>query len=235
MSKGILLGDKFPDFQAETSENFISSFHDWIGKDSWAILFSHPRDFTPVCTTELARLVQLVPEFKKRNVKLIGLSCDSAQSHREWAADIIGLCKMKSGDGDISCSGNKLPFPVIADENRSLATKLGMMDPDERDENDAALTARCLFIIGPEKTLKLSILYPATTGRNFDEILRIVDSLQLTAVKKVATPVDWKHGDDCVVLPTIDDNEAKKLFGEKINTVELPSGKRYLRMVAHPK
>ncbi|CAG9534032.1 unnamed protein product [Cercopithifilaria johnstoni] len=230
MSKGILLGDKFPDFQAETNENFISSFHNWIGKDNWAILFSHPRDFTPVCTTELARLVQLAAEFKKRNVKLIGLSCDSAQSHREWANDIIGLCKMKSGD-----CGSKLPFPIIADENRSLANKLGMMDPEERDEKNAALTARCLFIIGPDKTLKLSILYPATTGRNFDEILRVVDSLQLTAVKRVATPVDWKSGDDCVVLPTIDDNEAKKLFGEKINTVELPSGKRYLRMVTHPK
>ncbi|EJD76541.1 1-Cys peroxiredoxin, variant [Loa loa] len=168
MSKGILLGEKFPDFQAETSESFISSFHDWIGENSWAILFSHPRDFTPVCTTELARLVQLAPEFKKRNVKLIGLSCDSAQSHREWADDIIALCKMKFGDCGACSSGNKLPFPIIADENRSLATKLGMMDPDERDEKGAALTARCLFIIGPEKTLKLSILYPATTGRNFD-------------------------------------------------------------------
>ncbi|KAK6112810.1 Peroxiredoxin-6 [Brugia pahangi] len=235
MSKGILLGDKFPDFQAETSESFISSFHDWIGKDSWAILFSHPRDFTPVCTTELARLVQLEPEFKKRNVKLIGLSCDSVQSHRKWADDIIELCRMKSGDSNTYCSGNKLPFPIIADDNRSLASKLGMMDPDECDEKGAALTARCLFIIGPEKTLKLSILYPATTGRNFDEILRVVDSLQLTATKLVATPVDWQNGDDCVVVPTIDDNEAKKLFGEKINTVELPSGKRYLRMVEHPK
>ncbi|KAL3990539.1 AhpC/TSA family protein [Acanthocheilonema viteae] len=235
MPTGILLGDKFPDFQAETNENFISSFHDWIGKDNWAILFSHPRDFTPVCTTELARLVQLAPEFKKRNIKLIGLSCDSAQSHREWAADIIELCKMKSGDCGTSCLGNKLPFPIIADEKRFLATKLGMMDPDERDEKGAALTARCLFIIGPDKTLKLSILYPATTGRNFDEILRVVDSLQLTAVKQVATPVDWKNGDDCVVIPTIDDNEAKKLFGEKINTVELPSGKSYLRLVEHPK
>ncbi|VDK72106.1 unnamed protein product [Litomosoides sigmodontis] len=235
MSKGILLGDKFPDFQAETNEDFISSFHDWIGKDSWAILFSHPRDFTPVCTTELARLVQLAPEFKKRNVKLIGLSCDSIQSHREWAADILKVSKMKSGDCGNSCSEKKLPFPIIADENRALAIKLGMMDPEERDEKGAALTARCLFIIGPEKTLKLSILYPATTGRNFDEILRVIDSLQLTVTKKVATPVDWKDGDDCVVIPTIDDNEAKKLFGEKINTVELPSGKRYLRMVPHPK
>uniref|UniRef100_A0A915PUA2 1-Cys peroxiredoxin n=1 Tax=Setaria digitata TaxID=48799 RepID=A0A915PUA2_9BILA len=235
MSKGILLGDKFPDFQAETSEGSISSFHDWIGKDCWAILFSHPRDFTPVCTTELARLVQLVPEFKKRNVKLIGLSCDSAQSHRAWANDIIELCKMKSGDCSTCCPDNKLPFPIIADENLSLAKKLGMLDPDERDEKGNVLTARCMFIIGPQKTLKLSILYPATTGRNFDEILRVVDSLQLTEFKKVATPVDWKSGDDCVVIPTIDDTEAKKLFGDKINTIELPSGKRYLRMVAHPK
>nr|QIN85940.1 thioredoxin peroxidase [Dirofilaria repens] len=235
MTKGILLGDKFPDFRAETNEGFIPSFYDWIGKDSWAILFSHPRDFTPVCTTELARLIQLASEFKKRNVKLIGLSCDSAESHRKWANDIIALCKMKCNDDVTCCSGNKLPFPIIADEKRFLATELGMMDPDERDEKGNALTARCVFIIGPEETLKLSILYPATTGRNFDEILRVVDSLQLTAVKLVATPVDWKDGDDCVVLPIIDDNEAKKLFGENINTIELPSGKHYLRMVAHPK
>ncbi|VDN02260.1 unnamed protein product [Thelazia callipaeda] len=296
MSKGILLGDVFPNFEAETNEGHIPSFHDWIGKDSWAILFSHPRDFTPVCTTECARLAQLAPEFKKRNVKLIGLSCDSAESHRKWINDIIALRKLENGGGG-DCCADKLPFPIIADENRCIATKLGMMDPEERDETGAALTARCLFIIGPEKTLKLSILYPATTGRNFkyvcplndkidrsgkkrkqgsgfdiivscshiamselslstsrcsgicliemffslddilpfSEILRVIDSLQLTAVKQVATPVDWKDGDDCVVIPTLDDAEAKKIFGEKITTVELPSARRYLRIVPHPK
>ncbi|VDP24727.1 unnamed protein product, partial [Onchocerca flexuosa] len=144
MSKGILLGDKFPDFQAETNEGFISSFYDWIGKDSWAILFSHPRDFTPVCTTELARLVQLAPEFKKRNVKLIGLSCDSAHSHSKWADDILALYKMKCVGCD---SEKKLPFPIIADENRSLATELGMMDPDEHDEKGNTLTARCVSFV----------------------------------------------------------------------------------------
>uniref|UniRef100_A0AAF5PL97 Peroxiredoxin C-terminal domain-containing protein n=1 Tax=Wuchereria bancrofti TaxID=6293 RepID=A0AAF5PL97_WUCBA len=183
----------------KTNENFISSSHDWIGKDYviisklWQlnnIVFS-PRDFTPVCTTELVRVVQLEPGFRKRNVKLISLT------------NIIELCRMRSGDSDTCCSA---AVSDNSDDNRFLASKLGMMDPDEYDEKGAALTARC--IIGPEKTLKLSILYPATRG----EILRVVDSLQLTATKLVAIPVDWQNGDDRVMVPTIDDNEAKKLL-----------------------
>ncbi|KHN86991.1 1-Cys peroxiredoxin [Toxocara canis] len=231
----LLLGDAFPDFVAVTNEGTIQSFHQWIGEGNWAILFSHPHDFTPVCTTELARAAQLYPEFSKRKVKMIALSCDSAQSHRDWIPDICAFCKLMCDDSNKGCCSNdKLPFPIIADESRVLAKKLGMMDPVEKDSKGDSVTARCVFVIGPEKTLKLSILYPATTGRNFDEILRIIDSLQLTATKDVATPVDWKVGDSCVVSPSLSDEEAKAIFGPQIKTIELPSRKRYLRMVPRP-
>uniref|UniRef100_A0A9J2PCI1 1-Cys peroxiredoxin n=2 Tax=Ascaris TaxID=6251 RepID=A0A9J2PCI1_ASCLU len=232
----LLLGDAFPDFTAETNEGTINSFHQWIGEGNWAILFSHPHDFTPVCTTELARAAQLYAEFNKRNVKMIALSCDSAQSHREWIPDICAYCKAMCGDYVKGCCANdQLPFPIIADESRILAKKLGMIDPVEKDCKGDPVTARCVFVIGPERTLKLSILYPATTGRNFDEILRVVDSLQLTAQKNVATPVDWKAGDCCVVSPSMSDEAAKATFGSDMKTVKLPSGKHYLRMVPHPK
>ncbi|KAJ7334569.1 Peroxiredoxin-6 [Desmophyllum pertusum] len=173
------LGDIFPDFNVDTSKGEIH-FHTYI-KDSWAILFSHPADYTPVCTTELGRVANLVPDFQKRGVKLIALSCDGVESHKGWIKDIK----------DFSNFQEEFPYPIIADEGRELAVKLGMIDPDEKDAQGLPLTARAVFIIGPDKKLKLSLLYPATTGRNFDEILRVIDSLQLTATKKVATPADW--------------------------------------------
>ncbi|KAK3771385.1 hypothetical protein RRG08_050436 [Elysia crispata] len=216
------LGEVFPNFTASTSEGTIT-FHDWIG-DSWAILFSHPADYTPVCTTELARVVKLGPEFKKRGVKLIALSCDDVESHKGWGKDVIAFA---------DCKMDKLPYPIIADEKRELAVKLGMLDPDERTKEGLPLTARAVFIIGPDKKLKLSILYPATTGRNFNELLRVVDSLQLTATKKVATPVDWQQGDSCMVLPTVSKDEAAKLF-PKMEVKSLPSGKEYLRYTPQP-
>ncbi|XP_026758582.2 peroxiredoxin-6-like isoform X2 [Galleria mellonella] len=221
----LLLGDVFPNFTASTTEGEIV-FHDWLG-DSWGILFSHPSDFTPVCTTELARVMNLLPEFKKRNVKVIGLSCDSISSHTEW-------CK------DIKCYGGyneeyKFPYPIIADNDRALARKLEMMDMDELDPAGIPLTARAVFIVDPNKKFRLSFLYPATTGRNFDEILRVLDSLQLTDKAKVATPVDWKMGDDCMVLPTLPEDQVTKVFPQGVTVVPLPSGKNYLKKTSCPK
>ncbi|XP_019904292.1 peroxiredoxin-6 isoform X2 [Esox lucius] len=187
----------------------------------WGILFSHPRDFTPVCTTELACAARISDQFKKRNVKMIALSIDSVADHLAWSKDIVAF----NSEGDVS----PLPFPIIADDKRKLAVQLGMLDPDEIDKDGLPLTARCVFVIGPDKKMKLSILYPATTGRNFDEILRAIDSLQLTALKKVATPVDWKPGQKCMVIPSLSDAEAAELFPNGVTTKELPSGKRYLR------
>uniref|UniRef100_A0A8C2ADZ7 Peroxiredoxin-6 n=1 Tax=Cyprinus carpio TaxID=7962 RepID=A0A8C2ADZ7_CYPCA len=184
---GILLGDVLPNFEAETTIGKIK-FHEFLG-NSWGILFSHPRDFTPVCTTELARAAKLHEEFKKRDVKMIALSIDSVEDHRKWSEDIMSF------NQDKACCA--MPFPIIADDKRELSVLLGMLDPDERDKDGMPLTARCVFVVGPDKRLKLSILYPATTGRNFDEILRVIDSLQLTATKKVATPVDWKLNVSC--------------------------------------
>jgi len=186
----------------------------------------------------LARVVALNPEFKKRDVKTIALSCDSVESHRAWTDDVIAYCRQKnpsccpSGDG--GCE-SKLPYPIIADEKRELAVKFGMLDPDELDDKGVPLTCRAVFIIGPDKKLKLSILYPATTGRNFDEILRVIDSLKLTAVKKVATPSDWKSGDDCMVQPSVSDEEARTMFPDGFRTIEVPSGKHYVRITPQPK
>ena len=218
---GINLGDIFPNFKAETSKGPIQ-FHDWIG-DKWAILFSHPADYTPVCTTELGKLVQLLPEFEKRNVKLIALSCDSVQDHIGWSKDIQSF---KGGEGDFPC-------PIIADEKRELAVQMGMLDPVEKDKKGQPLTCRAFFIISPDKKLKMSALYPATTGRNFNEILRIVDSLQLTAHKKVATPADWEMGKECMVIPSVSPEEAKTLF-PKHRVVDVPSKKGYLRFTPQP-
>ncbi|KAM9109001.1 peroxiredoxin-6 [Megaptera novaeangliae] len=224
MPGGLLLGDEAPNFEANTTIGCIR-FHDYLG-DSWGILFSHPRDFTPVCTTELGRAAKLAPEFAKRNVKMIALSIDSVEDHLAWSKDINAY----NGDEPTE----KLPFPIIDDKNRDLAIQLGMLDPAEKDEKGMPVTARAVFIFGPDKKLKLSILYPATTGRNFDEILRVIISLQLTAEKRVATPVDWKNGDSVMVLPTIPEEEAKKLFPKGVFTKELPSGKKYLRYTPQP-
>uniref|UniRef100_A0A671V7L5 Peroxiredoxin-6 n=1 Tax=Sparus aurata TaxID=8175 RepID=A0A671V7L5_SPAAU len=206
---GILLGDEFPNFEADTTVGRIK-FHDFLGS-SWGILFSHPRDFTPVCTTELACAAKLTDEFKKRGVKMIALSIDSVEDHKAWSKDVMSVS---------SAADKDLPFPIIADDKRELSVKLGMLDPDERDKDGMPLTARCVFVVGPDKKLKLSILYPATTGRNFDELLRVIDSLQLTAQKKVATPVDWKPGDKVMVIPSLSEAEAANLFPNGVTTKE---------------
>lgn len=205
------LGDTVPDFVADSSMGPIK-LHEYID-NSWAILFSHPNDFTPVCTTELGAVGKLMPEFEKRGIKVLALSCDEAQRHRAWIEDIEGFSEGKA----------KVTYPIVADPEREVAVKYGMLDPDEKDMAGMPVTARAVFVIGPDKRLKLSILYPATTGRNFSEILRVIDSLLLTANYSVATPVDWKHGEDCMVLPSIPNHTANELFPKGFRTVPLPS------------
>ena len=207
----IRLGDTAPDFTAETTEGTIE-FHKYIG-DSWGILFSHPKDYTPVCTTELGRVANLKSEFDKRNVKILALSVDPVDSHKGWINDI---------NETQSCSVN---YPIIADHDKKIAEMYDMIHPNALNN----LTVRSVFIIGPDKAVKLTLTYPASTGRNFDEILRVIDSLQLTANHQVATPVDWKHGDDCVVVPAIktEDIPAKFPKGHKVI-------KPYLRTTPQP-
>ncbi|CAI7816048.1 unnamed protein product [Closterium sp. NIES-54] len=215
-SVGLKLGDRFPDFEADTSTGRIK-WHEYI-EGSWAILFSHPADFTPVCTTELGSVAKFAEDFAKKGVKVAALSCDSAESHRAWISDIEAFTP-----------GVKVTYPIIADPSRDIAVKLGMLDAVAKDAAGLPLTARAVFVLGPDKTLKLAILYPATTGRNFHEILRVIDSLQLTAKYSVATPVDWKHGDDVIVAPSVSNEAAKDKFPKGFKTVDLPSGKSYLR------
>lgn len=219
----VLLGQVVPNFKAETTDGSID-FHEYIEKeaDSWVVLFSHPADFTPVCTTELSAVQKRLKDFKERNVRPIALSCDEVNSHKAWECDI----KAYGGDADFT-------VPIIADPSRDVATLYGMMDPVEKDTAGLPLTCRSVFVIGPDKKLKLSFLYPATTGRNFDELIRVIDSLQLTAVKKVATPVNWQKGDDVIVPPNVPQDEAAKLFPD-VKTIELPSGKAYLRTTKMP-
>ncbi|XP_050097222.1 peroxiredoxin-6 [Anopheles aquasalis] len=228
------LGDPFPNFTADTTIGSID-FHQWMG-DSWAILFSHPADYTPVCTTELAAVAKLIPEFAKRNVKPIALSCDSVASHRGWIEDIkaYGGLQQESSGGGASGDG-AFPFPIIDDAKRELAVKLNMLDRDEIGAAGLPLTCRAVFVIDPSKKLRLLILYPATTGRNFGEILRTIDSMQLTDKRKVATPADWKQGESCMVLPTVKDEQLSELFPAGVTSVSLPSGKGYLRRTECPK
>ncbi|XP_078264188.1 peroxiredoxin-6 [Rhinoraja longicauda] len=221
---GIHLGDTFPDFEADTTEGKMK-FHEWLG-DSWGILFSHPADYTPVCTTELGLMAKMALEFEKRKVKVIALSVDSVEDHQGWSKDINAYIGKPTEQ--------KLPFPIIADKHRELAVLLGMLDPEEKNKEGLPLTARAVFVIGPDKKMKLSLLYPATTGRNFDEILRVVDSLQLTACNKVATPVNWKVGGDCMVLPNISTEEAAQLFPKNYSPGKLPSKKNYMRFTPQP-
>ena len=206
------LGDTAPDFEAETTEGRIR-FHEWIG-DSWCVLFSHPKDFTPVCTTELGAVEKLKREFDRRNVKIIGLSVDSVDDHRMWSDDIE------------ETQGARPHYPLIGDRERTIAGLYGMIHPNWSD----ALTVRTAFVIGPDKKIKLFITYPASTGRNFDELLRVIDSLQLTAKHQVATPVNWKPGEDVIIVPSVSDEEARAKF---------PAGwrapKPYLRIVPQPK
>src|SRR5437870_4808901 len=196
------IGDTAPDFEADTTEGHIR-FHDWIG-DSWAILFSHPKDFTPVCTTELGAVAKLKPEFDKRNVKVIGLSVDPLKDHEGWSKDIE------------ETQGAALNFPLVADHDRKVSSLYGMIHPNA----DNTFTVRSVFIIGPDKKVKLMLTYPASTGRNFQEILRVIDSLQLTANYKVATPSDWKAGDDCIIVPAVSNEEADKLFPKGYKVVK---------------
>eukprot|EP00287_Rhodomonas_sp_CCMP768_P027517 CAMPEP_0202838598 /NCGR_PEP_ID=MMETSP1389-20130828/49836_1 /ASSEMBLY_ACC=CAM_ASM_000865 /TAXON_ID=302021 /ORGANISM="Rhodomonas sp., Strain CCMP768" /LENGTH=222 /DNA_ID=CAMNT_0049514913 /DNA_START=24 /DNA_END=692 /DNA_ORIENTATION=+ len=218
---GLNLGDVVPNFEADTTVGPIK-FHDWIGSD-WAILFSHPADYTPVCTTELGTVAKLDAEFKKRNCKTIALSCNDVESHSGWIADI----KATQTVADV-------PFPIIADPKRVLAVSWGMVDPDEKDAAGLAMTCRAVFVIGPDKKLKLQILYPASTGRNFSEVLRVLDSLQLTANYSVATPADWTDGGSCMVLPSLSDEQAKDKFPKGFQTVPCPSNKPYLRVTPQP-
>ena len=217
----LTLGATFPDLDVNTSQGKLK-LYDYFG-DSWGVLFSHPADFTPVCTTELAEVVKLVPEFKKRNVKVIALSCNDTKSHEDWIKDIQDFGK---------CPGD-FPYPIIADQGRDLAVRLGMLDPVEKDKAGLALTCRAVFIIGPDRKLKLSILYPATTGRNFNEIIRVIESLQLTADKQVATPANWENGGECMVLPSVSADDAKKLFPDH-RVEKLVSGKPYMRFTPQP-
>jgi alkyl hydroperoxide reductase subunit AhpC len=207
----IRIGETVPDFTAETTEGPIR-FHEWIG-DSWAILFSHPKDFTPVCTTELGYMAKLKPEFDKRGVKIIGLSVDPVESHKKWSEDIK------------ETQGYAPNYPIIADPDHKVADLYDMIHPEVSD----VFTVRSVFIIGPDKKMKASITYPASTGRNFDEILRLVDSLQLTAKYSVATPVNWKQGEDCIIVPSLSDEQAKEKFPGGWKTV-----KPYLRIVPQP-
>ena len=207
----IRLGDTAPDFTAETTEGTIE-FHQWLG-DGWGILFSHPKDYTPVCTTELGRVANLKGEFEKRNVKVIAVSVDPLESHKGWINDI---------NETQSCTMN---YPIIADPDRNVATMYGMIHPNALDN----LTVRSVFIIGPDKKVKLQLTYPASTGRNFDEILRVIDSLQLTANYQVATPADWKHGDDCVVVPAIKTEDIPAKFPKGFKEI-----KPYLRTTPQP-
>jgi alkyl hydroperoxide reductase subunit AhpC len=214
------LGDNAPDFTAETTEGSIG-FHDWIG-DSWAVLFSHPKDFTPVCTTELGYVAKLKPEFDKRNVKVIGLSVDSTDDHGAWAKDIE------------ETQGQAPNYPIIGDSDLAVAKAYGMIHPNVtggakgRTAADNA-TVRTVFVIGPDKKIKLMITYPMATGRNFDEVLRVIDSMQLTAKHQVATPVNWKQGEDVIIVPTVSDEDAKKKFPGGWKTL-----KPYLRVVPQP-
>jgi thioredoxin-dependent peroxiredoxin len=215
----LTIGDEAPNFQAQTTEGTID-FHEWVG-DSWAVLFSHPKDFTPVCTTELGYMAAIKPEFDKRNVKIIGLSVDPVEKHTGWAQDIE------------ETQGHAPNYPIIGDVDYEVSKAYGMLpaatsgDPAERTPADNQ-TVRNVFVVGPDKKVKLVLVYPMTTGRNFDEVLRVIDSLQLTASHKVSTPVNWKQGDDVIIAGSVSNDEAKELFGE------WDEPKPYIRIVPQP-
>ena len=215
------INDTAPDFTAQTTQGKVS-FHDWIG-DKWAVLFSHPKDFTPVCTTELGYMARIEPEFARRNTKLIGLSVDPVENHSKWAQDIE------------ETQGARVNYPMIGDTDLSIAKMYNMLPADETptcEGRTAATnaTVRSVFVIGPDKKIKLMMTYPMTTGRNFDEILRVIDSMQMTVKHKVATPANWKPGDDVIIAGSVSDDDAKTLFPGGWKTV-----KPYLRVVAQPK
>ncbi len=207
----IRLGDEAPNFQAQSTEGEIN-FHEWLG-DSWGVLFSHPADYTPVCTTELGAAAKYKAQFDERNVKVVALSVDGLASHKDWIGDIN------------ETQNTEVNFPIIADEDRNVSTLYDMIHPN----SDNKLTVRSVFVIGPDKKVKLTITYPASTGRNFDELIRVIDSLQLTAYHKVATPVNWNNGDDCVIVPAVTNEQIPELFPKGHTEV-----KPYLRMTPQP-
>lgn len=216
----IRLNETAPDFTAETTQGTIH-FHEWLGQ-GWGILFSHPKDFTPVCTTELGYMARLEPEFAKRNCKIIGLSVDPVESHLKWEKDIE------------ETQGHAVNYPMIGDTNLAIAKLYDMLPADEPGTSEGRTaatnqTVRSVFVIGPDKKIKLSLTYPMTTGRNFDEILRVIDSMQLTAKHKVATPVNWKNGEDVIIVPAVSNEEAKEKYPKGWKTV-----KPYLRMIPQP-
>ncbi|MFC4313693.1 peroxiredoxin [Steroidobacter flavus] len=215
------IGDKAPDFQAQTTKGAIS-FHDWLG-NSWGILFSHPKDFTPVCTTELGYLAKLEPEFAKRNTKILGLSVDPVTDHERWLNDIKDV------------GGAAVNYPLIGDHDLAVAKLYDMLPADAGTSSQGRTaatnqTVRTVYIVGPDKLIKALLVYPMSSGRNFDEVLRLLDSIQLTAEHKVATPVNWKHGEDVIIVPSVSDDEAKQRFPQGWKTV-----KPYLRVVPQPK
>jgi len=215
------IGSTAPDFEAETTQGKIK-FHDWIG-NSWAMLFSHPKDFTPVCTTELGYMAKIEPEFKKRNAKIIGLSVDPVGAHSRWLADIE------------ETQGAKVDYPIIGDGDLKVSKLYDMLPAEEPGTSEGRTpatnqTVRTVFVVGPDKKIKLMLSYPMTTGRNFDEILRVLDSIQLTAKHKVSTPVNWKHGEDVIISGSVADDEAKKMFPEGWRTP-----KPYIRIVKQPR
>lgn len=209
--KTIRLGDIAPDFTAQSTEGEIN-FHKWLG-DSWGVLFSHPADYTPVCTTELGTVAKYKDEFDKRNVKVVAISVDGLESHRDWIKDINETQK------------TTVNFPIIADEDRKVSMLYDMIHPNA----DSKHTVRSVFLVGPDKTVKLMITYPASTGRNFDELLRVIDSLQLTAYHKVATPANWENGDDCVIVPSVTNEQIPEYFPKGYTEI-----KSYLRMTPQP-
>ncbi len=216
----IRIGDVAPDFTAQTTEGPIN-FHEWIG-DSWAVLFSHPKDFTPVCTTELGYMARLKPEFEKRNVKIIGLSVDPVENHKRWSNDI--------GEA----TGHAPNYPMIGDTDLQVAKLYDMLPASVAGTSEGRtaadnMTVRNVFVIGPDKKVKLVIVYPMSTGRNFDEVLRVIDSMQLTSKYSVATPVNWQQGDDCIIVPAVSDEDAKQKFPGGWKTL-----KPYLRIVPQP-
>ena len=211
-ARALRLGDEAPDFTAETTEGTIR-FHQWLGS-GWGVLFSHPKDFTPVCTTELGELARIKGEFDRRGVKIIGLSVDALEDHRRWAEDIA------------ETQGHAPNFPIIADSDRAVSDLYGMIHPNA----DTTATVRSVFVVGPDKQVKLTITYPMSTGRNFDEVLRVIDSLQLTATHKVSTPANWKQGEDVIIVPAVGDDEARERFPEGWTAV-----KPYLRVVPQPR
>jgi thioredoxin-dependent peroxiredoxin len=215
------INDEAPNFTAETTQGTID-FHEWIG-DGWAILFSHPKDFTPVCTTELGYVARLEPEFKKRNTKVIGLSVDPVTNHSKWSADIE------------ETQGHKVNYPMIGDPELKIAKLYDMLPADAGTTSEGRTaannaTVRTVFVVGPDKKIKLMLIYPMTTGRNFDEVLRVLDSMQLTARQPVATPVNWKQGEDVIIVPAVSDEDAKTKFPEGWKTI-----KPYLRVTPQPK